>query len=549
MVLVEEAVDEGIRVICINDFVDTEEHDWRERLHDAARHHARSNKFISYRIKRSHDALWELGAAIGKLRPGYSRRASYPSTDRDPERGPFFDSLNTTEAATIKSAYEMVAAGDNIALVAAWLTKQGLRKCAGSKFVKYSVKDVCALIRRSIHRGHDVYRKRVTVKKLRTGKPRQRHDPAQMLTRDMPHLRIVSDALWYAANRKIDERQRNKRVPSGDNHPLANVTRETRFPLTNLFVCGICGNKMWGDGRNEGGYRCGGVRDGSCWNKATTLRDFAHQQISKAIVHELLSLGSTLHVIVDHISELLRLETSSETQRSKLSEKVQRLTERCVRLAEAIANGSSNGNSTTILNLLQSEEQLLEEAKSQLKELDEQTITRLEVSPEIIRRQIRQTASDLLDLDRTAGLLLARLIDGKIQAFPHQQFGSNKIVLRAEFDFRPVGILPDQLRAALAGRKIELTPEAIPSKKIVLDLFELSHAPRFAMRAVKIKEASPTTTLEELGKELGISKRSAHLALEMGKEMGAIGITDPFVRLREKPDRASRWRSHKTCAF
>jgi hypothetical protein len=35
-------------------------------------------------------------------------------------------------------------------------------------------------------------------------------DPAAILTRDMPHLRIVPDWLWYQANRAIEERTTRK---------------------------------------------------------------------------------------------------------------------------------------------------------------------------------------------------------------------------------------------------------------------------------------------------------------------------------------------------
>ena len=72
--LVNNAVDQDIRMFCINDEVDTaDEEYWEDRLYDAARHHARSNKFTSRRIKRAHEELWDQGAAIGMLKPGYRR--------------------------------------------------------------------------------------------------------------------------------------------------------------------------------------------------------------------------------------------------------------------------------------------------------------------------------------------------------------------------------------------------------------------------------------------------------------------------------------------
>ena len=89
--LVGLAVDQEIRLLSIGDEVDTGEEGWEDRLYEAARHHARTNRFTSKRIKRAHEALWEDGAAIGPLRPGYRRVPSVPATKRDPEEGPFFD--------------------------------------------------------------------------------------------------------------------------------------------------------------------------------------------------------------------------------------------------------------------------------------------------------------------------------------------------------------------------------------------------------------------------------------------------------------------------
>ncbi|EAQ81417.1 recombinase family protein [Blastopirellula marina] len=398
MVLVEEAVDEGIRVICINDFVDTAEPDWRDRLHDAARHHAKANKFTAYRIKRSHDALWEMGAGIGKLRPGYSRRASYPATSREPESGPFFDSIDTVEAALVKSAYEMIAAGDHPTLVAGWLTKKGLRKCVGAKNIAYSKTNVNELIRRSIYRGHDVYRHKVSEKKLRTGKSKQRHRPDQVLTREMPNLRIVSDALWYAANRKIDERRRNNGVPSGDEHPLAGIPRTTRFPLSTLFVCGICGGKMWSDGRNEGGYRCSNSGSGACWNKATALRGLTHRQISEVVVRELLSLNSTMEVLVEHIGTVLKKDTDHESICHKLKKQMEQLRNECDNLGEALAKSGPNGQFQTLLNLLATKEQKWEEIRAELACLEEHVIVPASISPMIIRKEIERMSGDLLEL-------------------------------------------------------------------------------------------------------------------------------------------------------
>jgi len=102
--LIETAVDAGVRVVCINDFVDTAEPDWDDRLHEASRHHAKANRYTARRISRVHEALWEMGAAVGMLKPGYKRIPSRPATEHGPAEGPFFDEIDPEWAPAIQSA-------------------------------------------------------------------------------------------------------------------------------------------------------------------------------------------------------------------------------------------------------------------------------------------------------------------------------------------------------------------------------------------------------------------------------------------------------------
>lgn len=92
--LVSAAVDKKIRIICINDDVDTAEPGWKERLQEAQKHHCQDNKYTRNRLERTIEDLWEDGAAVGHLRSGYDRIPSVPATAREPAEGPFFDKIS-----------------------------------------------------------------------------------------------------------------------------------------------------------------------------------------------------------------------------------------------------------------------------------------------------------------------------------------------------------------------------------------------------------------------------------------------------------------------
>jgi DNA invertase Pin-like site-specific DNA recombinase len=254
--LVNCAVDQDIRVFCINDEVDTaDEQYWEDRLYEAARHHERRNKFTSRQIERAHEALWELGAAIGLLKPGYRRKPMYPADDDEPESGPYVDEQDPQQVPILEQLYQRAAALESPRSLAQWLTKIGFRKANNATSAVWTAKDVIALIRRTDYRGYQTFRKIISKKKRVTGERRAaRNDADKVLTREMPQLRIVSDALWYQANQAINDRNSRPVRPRGEENPLAGIPRNSREPLSNIFFCGCCHGKMYAQGRNEGGY-------------------------------------------------------------------------------------------------------------------------------------------------------------------------------------------------------------------------------------------------------------------------------------------------------
>jgi hypothetical protein len=148
----------------------------------------------------------------------------------------------------------------------------------------------------------------------------------------------------------------------------------------------------------------------------------------------------------------------------------------------------------------------------------------------------------LLEFGPEVGSLLEQLIVDKIRVVPYQVFGSNMVVLRAEFELRLVGILADDLVRYLEGSEDWTPNEWLPVKSVQVDLFEPSLAPKHALMAYELVRF---LTLEETGELLGISKRQAHLSSKLGKAMHEAGIADPYIRLTVPPKAASRWRVHE----
>ena len=95
----------------------------------------------------------------------------------------------------------------------------------------------------------------------------------------------------------------NRNMVAGQNIPYlaSHVIRGVH--LSNCFVCECCGNKMYQDGRNEGGFRCSKLSACSdCWNKASALRDFTYQQIGRAICDAIMPFTEMVDPIVDFVT-------------------------------------------------------------------------------------------------------------------------------------------------------------------------------------------------------------------------------------------------------
>lgn len=541
--MIEKAVDQDIRVIAINDDVDTAEEGWEDPLHEAMRHHARTNRYTAKRIKRKLDALWRMGAAVGQLRPGYLRKATNPDAEERKKKGPFHDEVDPKWAPVVYGVYERIAKNDPPWHVAQWLTEQGLPKAANAACDSWTDKNVIALIKNQVYRGVEVYRDKIVRKHYGTGEHRLvRNNPKEILNRQVPEMRIVPDWLWYAANKKIEDRTTRNPAPPGIVHPLAGVPRDSREPLSGIFICGVanCGAKMHVDGRREGGYRCSNAARGLCWNKANPLRSLVHRQIGKAITDRLLSLDGTLEAVVDCVRDRMQDDGGRKARLAKLQSEEQQLMTSRNRLLDAIEQAKEPP--AVLLERLAKREEDVARVRAEIDRLKaEQALPQQLPSRQQIANKIKEMATQILNMDRDVIPDLRRLAP-VIRAVPHQQFGTNQVVLRAVFELRMVALLPDQMHSLLEGSACSLNNTKYMTVPITVDLFERSAGPRYGLEALAFKEQG--LTLEGIGRRLGIAKRQAHIATTYGAAMAAAGITDPYLELKDALAAASRWRTH-----
>ncbi|MCY2990749.1 MAG: recombinase family protein [Planctomycetota bacterium] len=536
--LVRLAVDNGIRVLFIGDYIDTNDPDWEPRLKDCSRHHALSNKNTSDRVKRAHEELFAVGAAIGLVKSGYRRISS---AEEDDEDAPKFDEVDPRWAAIIKDAYERIAANESPWAVACRLTEAGLPKASNCRRPDWTDRNVVDLIRRTDYRGFQTYRDCYSKKQHSTGKHKpEPNDAEEVLTRQLEKLRIIEDSLWFAANDAIDARAPDVETARGRDNPQYDVPRDSRTPLSRVFFCS-CGAKIHVDGCRKASYRCGKVRRGGCLIKATALRDKVHAWLRDAMLAQLRSLGDRVDSLIEQVTKILDDAGSRQAKRDRLQAKKAKLERHCRRLGRAIAKGEKK--SDTLTKMLEDCEDRVARIEAMLQTLAEKAARHAPPTRAEIEDRLREIIASVERMDRTSRDDIKALV-GTIRAVPYRQFGSDKVVLRAGFSLRLAALLPARTRAALKSLCDGPVHEQFECIPMLVDLFEPSTGPKYGLAALKLQEEEGLG-LTAIGKKLGISKRRANIAVQYGRALREAGLTDPYIELTEPPTTASRWRNRR----
>lgn len=534
------AVDEGIRVICINDYIDTAEEDWLNRLHESQKHHSQSNEYTSRRIKRKQEALFLAGFAVGLLRSGYTRLTSNGRPAEEAEEGPYVDVVNELWRATIVEVYLRIARGDAPKTVAEWLTEMGLPKISNSSKKRWSAQNVKALIRRTIYRGHERYRETVSKKKHSVGRRKQeRNRPAQILTRDMPHIRIVDDWLWQAANDAISGRDQSRHTTGRENSQYG-IPRDARGPLSKLFYCACCGSTMERPGPN--GYRCSRAspRRRECWNRATAKPPIVHAAFATAVGERLDAFVNIAESTIAAIEAVCGQSLSRDEERTALLAQRSALLKARDNLKQVAEAGKHRAE--TVLEWVQEKEDQLCRLDANLERLDTEQAALQLPTRDALAARIEEVRRALAAMDRHSGRILRGIVQ-RIEAYPCQQLGSDKVVLRARVRLNLLGLLPAGVAVFLGTLPEDQLPEILRPKVLQIDLFDSSSGPKYWQQALELEAKGYGLT--QIGKALGITKRAANLARNYGRMMRQAGANDPFVELREAPAKASRWRDQK----
>ena len=533
-------VDHNVRFITAHDGVDTNDDKWEERIHNEAAKAAGTNETTSNRIQDASEARWEKGYAMGPLRPGYIRTPIDPNDHAKFDRGPYIDSIDPKTKPAIIQAFEDIGLGKDPKEVAEDLTEFVVPRVGNAKKPEWDSAAVKKLIKTTAYMGDETYKNAAARKTFSTGDHKAERTPKDKIW----HRNIepmVSPTTWRRANSALAARNRNPNPRlSGREHPHTNIPRNGRTPLSGHIFCSICGGAMIGQGRAEGGYRCGNALSGTCWNLASIDRDLTVAAIGRSVVDQLMSLDGAADAFANWTRELVEGRDDLDQRLRNLTASLRDVEAQIDRLSTAIAE---HGDLKSLPAKLRDCE------AKRTKFQDEIEILEVEVSRQLApvdRSMILSTATSLatqLASDPTGSRLLRNLI-GPVIAVPYNRIDCDLVVLRARFNLNLVALLPGDWKSYVMATDSDAGDHAVTSTAIEIKLHREPDPVIHAADALRLsRQKDPKLSAIQIAEALGISRRTTYDAIKLGKKIEAAGANEPYIELTVQPERASRWRA------
>jgi site-specific DNA recombinase len=252
------------------------------------------------------------------------------------------------EAAVIRRIFQLCADGLGLKAVAKLLNDEGQLspRAQRNRSQTWAPSSVRAVLFRPLYRGEIVWNQTRNCDKWGQAKRGDRPE-TDWIRVPAPELRIVTDDLWTAAHARLSaSRAIYLRGTGGAAFGRPALGNPSKYLLTNLAQCGVCGHPLrvctrsHGNGRAQF-YGCAGYHDRGrsvCRNNADVPMAEADGIVLEALLDEVLDSS----IIDDAIGEALQFLQADEPPPARLlamRSELARLADERARLVRAIAAG------------------------------------------------------------------------------------------------------------------------------------------------------------------------------------------------------------------
>lgn len=247
--------------------------------------------------------------------------------------------INEAEAKVINRIYETYASGMPPRKIAWMLNGEGItgprgRGWGASTIIGNAERGV-GILNNRLYVGKLVWNKLKYMKDPDTGKRRSRvNDDADVIEKDVPELRIVSDELWDRV--KVRQKQVSFTVSGAAKQPWDR--RRPRYLLSGLAKCGVCGGGFVTISLTHMG--CATARNkGLCDNRLAIARTTLEETMLAGLRHHLMAPDLFKEFCNAFIAEVNRARITASADRAEAEAELARIKRRLRQIVDAIADG------------------------------------------------------------------------------------------------------------------------------------------------------------------------------------------------------------------
>jgi DNA invertase Pin-like site-specific DNA recombinase len=526
---VQDAVDAGVRILCLADNLDTATENWELMLGAAGLRHGLVVSDTRRRVRRTATHSFHGGGMVMKVLFGYRKLTKEEALSG--EFGPRGLRLAKDPACTpiIRQMREMVLAGKPFVSVAQWLNGQGIRPGPYVKLGRWSARLVAGFLRAPLLHGERTFRNVMHQPILRTGKHRREPNPN-------PERQTHAELAHFTSEehdellRVIEARAATRRRRRGADHPRYRLPRSNAIWPAQHLLCQICGGLMYCYDKDQ--LKCSnsfGRGEKSCWNHV----QISGERVRRIVLQGLLDLAEPMprarDMMLDSCWDVMsKSSTTAGTALSEIDREINVLEQQADRLAKAIGEG---GELTALIKRLKDLQTAIKAATACRHTL------RSECDKEVRSLDRKTFRADplpaLLELARKSyefGALLNEFIpEAKVVPVQDLLHGQVRPRIRVKV-------------ALLTAAKMSEAQSRITLHSGVFDVFDQPEHIRHLPRIRNFRQEQPGASYTQIAVAIGIGKMTVKRAMHYLKLMEQHGVCDPYVELTSKPVRASRWK-------
>jgi site-specific DNA recombinase len=328
-------------------------------------------KGLIAKIKRGLDARVEKGLFPGAVTYGYGRVELAPGI-----YNPGVRCVDEQQAGIVRRIFTEYANGVSPRTIAMGLTRDGIPSPSGA--AQWSHQTIIGgshghgILSNRLYIGEIVWNTHATVKSPYTGNDvKQAREASEHLVCAVPHLRIIDQKLWDAAQAIRAQRSRAKAGPNGRRAKQDVVSRSPHL-LSGLLRCSECNGSMRFKGKDREGHSrviCAAAYDhGSCSHS----KSYGVEELKEAVfdhLREMLQDEEVLRVACEESAKHFeQLTKGNSTKRGDITRKLTNVNVKIERAARAIVEGTSSPTLEKMLTEMEIERAGLEQQLERVKD-------------------------------------------------------------------------------------------------------------------------------------------------------------------------------------